>query len=289
MTKHFIDISDYSTSVLTDILKSAARLKEQGRHQKLATCTGYNLGLFFQKPSLRTRMSFELGMKQLGGDVVQFRPDEFGLGERESVKDFAKVVSRYVDCLMLRTFEHSVFNELTEHASIPIINGLSDKSHPCQIMADLLTIQETVGQLNDIKVTYLGDINNITYSLQQAAELFGFQLIVCSPDDSADYQIENDAQLAVSDAQVVYTDTWVSMGQAKTKLELAAMKKYQVTPSIMSSAAPDAIFMHCLPAHRNEEVTDAVIDSEASVVYQQAENRLHAQKALLLFLLEKTN
>jgi ornithine carbamoyltransferase len=262
---------------------------------------GKSLGIMFEKPSLRTRVSFELAMRQLGGETIYLSPAEVGLGGRESVPDVARVLSRYVDAVAARTFSHQTLEVLAEYSAVPVINALSDWEHPCQALADLLTIAEKKGELKGLTLAFVGDGNNTARSLMLGAALAGMSFRIASPSGYAmDEETLNLArshavdgvlctdqpQLAVSGADIVYTDVWASMGQEdEAKKRRKVFAGFQVDATLFSLAKPDAIFMHDLPAHRGEEVTDEVIDGTRSVVFDQAENRLHAQKALLAAML----
>jgi ornithine carbamoyltransferase len=266
---------------------------------------GRTLALVFQKPSLRTRVSFEVGMRQLGGSSLYLSPSEVGLGERESVADAARVLSRFVDAIVARTFLHEDVKTLAQYATVPVVNGLSDLLHPCQCLADLLTIRERLGRLDGVVVAYVGDGNNVANSLIQAAPLAGLRLRIATPvgyePDAGVWAAARAAAAAagtelvwtataaeaVDAAEVVYTDTWFSMGEeAEAELRREIFPPYQVNAELMRQASPNALVMHCLPAHRGEEITDEVLDGPQSVVLDQAENRLHAQKALLCALFD---
>ena len=301
--RHLVSIRDLSAAEIQTLFRSTRNLKKQraGRKQPLA---GKTLGLLFYKPSVRTRVSFEVGMAQLGGQALYIGPVELGQGKRESAKDVAKVLSRYLDGIVARTFAHADVVEMARHASIPVINGLSDDSHPCQALADLFTVQEKLGTLKGVRLAYVGDGNNVCHSLLELCVRLGVHLNVATP---ADYRPDpevvrwvsqeakrtgsrigyfQDPKEAVGNAQVVYTDVWASMGQESEKEKRAGIfRPFQVNAELLRQAGKNALFMHCLPAHRGEEVTDEVMDSRASVVYDQAENRLHAQKAILLWLM----
>ena len=303
--KHFLRISDWSSEDLQSLLDLAVQLKAELRDGGNApVLKGKTLGLIFQKPSLRTRVSFEIGMRQLGGDSITLGPEEIGLGKRESVADIIRVMSRYVEILMARVFEHAHVEEMAQWGSIPIINGLSDTDHPCQALADIMTIYEHVGSLKGVPLTYIGDGNNVAGSLAEAAASFGMHFRIATPpgyglsEDTLDragriaeqtgatIEAYHDPHVAVADSDVIYTDTWVSMGQEKETAErVAVMRPYQVNAALVAQARPNAIVMHCLPAHRGQEITDEVADSAQSVIFDQAENRLHAQKAVLVKLL----
>lgn len=288
--KNFIDIKQFTKKDLITLVELARVLKREHKagikHAK--DFSNKTLALLFEKPSTRTRVSFEVGMKQFNGNVVTLQKDEVGLGDREPIKDVARVLSRYVDIIMIRTFEHSNLTTFSEYATIPVINGLSDLSHPCQAVADFLTIYETFGTFEGIKITYLGDGNNVCRSLLEFAQIVGVDMVVSTPDGyeldfDKSYRLIKDAKKAIEGAQVVYTDTWVSMGEEGKGIE--SFNGYQINDALMSLANKDAIFMHCLPAHRGEEVTNDVMESTQSKIFDQAENRLHAQKAILQTLL----
>lgn len=282
-----------------EILKLASKLKQElkksGRNRQYLE--NKTLVMIFEKPSLRTRLSFEIAMTQVGGHAIYLAPADIGMGVREPVKDIAQVTSRMGDIIMARTFKHKTVTELAKNSQVPVINGLSDWEHPCQILADLLTIQEVKGKLKGLKVVFLGDSeNNVTHSLALAANKLGINFSTGSPrgywlnkkiSQTVNCLETDDPQKAVRGADVVYTDTWISMGdEAQKKQRLKIFPKYRVTSKLMKLAKKTAIFMHDLPAYRGNEVEAAVIDGPQSVVYQQAENRLHAQKALLVWLLK---
>ena len=305
MKRDFISLVNLSAEEILDILKVAHKVKKNFKKGKEFTpLKGKTLGMIFHKPSARTRISFEIGMTQLGGHVLLLSEQEIGFGKRESIYDLAKLFSRYMDAVMIRTFSHDAVIELAHHASIPVINGLTDYSHPCQIIADLLTIQEHKKNLQSLKIVYVGDGNNVCNSWFFAAGILGLNFTLACPrkyeismetfhlakkmgeSTGAVLNIINDPSLAVRDADVIYTDTWTSMGQEKeSDIRREKFKKFQVNDDLVSLAKPDVIIMHCLPAHRGEEITDAVMDSERSKVFDQAENRMHGQKAILLWLL----
>ncbi len=301
MKRDLLEITDLSREEIRWLIDWARRLKDQQRRAiSYRPLVGKTLGLLFEKPSTRTRVSFQTGMYQLGGDVVFMSPQELQLGRGETVEDTARVLSRYLDVLALRTYSHSTIEIFARHASIPVINALSDKFHPCQVLADLMTIQEVFPELEDTKVVFVGDGNNVASSWVNLAIRIPIRLTLAVPPgyeppadlieqakrSGARVEILHDPLEAVDGAHVVYTDVWVSMGQDRERRErIRIFTPYRVTPSLMSMAHPSAIFMHCLPAHRGEEVVDEVIDGSQSVVWEQAENRLHLQKALLLFLL----
>ncbi len=304
--KHFLTLADLDSGTLREILELAVQIKQT---QRAGTSKAYLadkvLGMIFQKPSLRTRVSFDVAMLQLGGNALYLSPNEIQLGQRESTADVARVISRYVDVVMARVFGHHDVVELAQHASVPIINGLSDYTHPCQGMADFLTILEYKGGFDGKKLAYLGDGNNVATSLLFGAALLGMDYTIATPKHYALHPAtwllgqrlaaQTGAQLvatqdpieAVTDADVIYTDTWTSMGQeeeaARRRLVFPA---YQVNEDKLRRARKDAIVMHCLPAHRGEEITDAVADGPNSAIFDQAENRLHAQKAILVWTLD---
>ena len=301
--KDLVSIADLSAGEISDALDLALELKS-GRRGLAQPLQGRILALVFQKPSLRTRVSFAVGMEQLCGHALYLSQQEVGLGERESVADAARVLSRMVDGIVARTYFHQHVVELAQHASVPVINGLSDLEHPCQVLADLLTMREQRGSLRGRKLAWIGDGSNVVNSLLLAAPRVGLHLSICTPpgyepadrilsaaaDEAASAEVEleavNDPLVAVRDADFVYTDTWYSMGQEdEREARLPVFRPYQVNSALMSAAAPGAQVLHCLPAHRGEEITDDLLDSPASVVWDQAENRVHAQKAILLMLM----
>jgi ornithine carbamoyltransferase len=303
--RHFLSLADYPRDALIDMLQLAVRLKDEWRQQgNPPTLRGKVLAMVFQKPSLRTRVSFDMAMRHMGGDALYLSPDEIGLGKRESIADVSRVLSRYVDAIMARVFDHEHVIELAEHASVPVINGLSDFNHPCQAMADSLTIYEHFGRLDGINLTYVGDGNNVAVSLLFASARLGMNYTIASPEgyerpadvlsdakalareSSARIRQMRDPHKAVRDSQVIYTDTWASMGQEEEAAKRSqAFPPYQVNAELVSEADPSAIVMHCLPAHRGLEITDEVADGPQSVIFEQAENRMHAQKAILVTLL----
>jgi ornithine carbamoyltransferase len=298
--KHFLDLRDFSPADLRAMLTDAARFKRTrgGGKKPLA---GKTVALIFEKPSTRTRVSFEVAIRELGGDVIVLSPRDMQIGRGETIADTAQVLSRYVHGIMLRTDSAAKLHELAAHATVPVINGLTELSHPCQIMADVLTFEEHRGPIAGQPVAWLGDGNNVAASWIEAAARFAFPLRLGCPKgyapkpeilawaraEGADVAVTQDAVQAVTGARCVVTDTFISMAdsEAETAARTNALAPYQVTPAIMSRAAADAIFMHCLPAHRGEEVAAAVIDGPASVVFDEAENRLHAQKAILAWCL----
>lgn len=309
MKKDFLSITDVSSKELQHILILARELKQEFKQQ------GYNqqllknksLVMMFEKPSLRTRLSFELGMNQLGGSAVYLAPSDIGLGVREPIKDIAKVTGNMADGIMARTFTHKVVEDLAYYTNIPVINGLSDAEHPCQTLADLLTIWEVKKKVQGLQISFIGDgNNNVTHSLCLGAAMLGIHFVCAAPKE---YMMQpkvvekakkiaegtgslitetDDPYKAAKNADIMYTDTWVSMGNEEEKQQrLNIFKPYQINQPLMQLAKPEAIFMHDMPAYRGNEVTSDVIDGNQSVMYQQAENRLHAQKALLIFLLKE--
>jgi len=307
--KHFLDLDAFDAATLRKLIDHAKRTKtaRQGRPKGEADdatpLKGRMLALIFEKPSTRTRISFEVGMKQLGGDTMFLDGRDMQFGHGETVGDTAQVLSRYVDAIMLRTKRHQSLVELAQHASVPVINGLTDKTHPCQLMADVMTFEEHRGPIAGKVVTWSGAGNNVCASWIHAAVRFGFELrVACPPELSPDSRVVawakqeggrvhlvRDPVDAVSGAAAVVTDTWVQMsetdqlGEGGTRSRHNSLARYRVDEKLMAAADKDAIFMHCLPAHRGEEVTDAVLDGPQSVVFDEAENRLHSQKAVLLW------
>lgn len=294
MLKHFLAFEDFSKDDIMGLLNQAIDLKKALRDRKsVSVLSGKVLGMLFEKPSTRTRISFEVGMLQLGGHAIYLKGDEVGLGDREPVQDVARVLSRYVDGVMFRAKSHADIEKFSEFSTVPVINGLSDYNHPCQALADMLTILEHKGRLEGIKLCYMGDGNNVCQSLMAAAEILGLEMTVVCPEGyfpsvvrSSQVRLTPDPVEGIQGADVVYTDVWTSMGQESERIKrLQDFASYSITESLFSIADSKAIFMHCLPAHRGEEVTNGVIESERSVVFDQAENRLHAQKAVLVSLL----
>ena len=301
---HFLSLADLSPHDLHNLLDLAHRLKSEWRQRgNKAVLKGKSLGMLFQKPSLRTRVSFEMGMVHLGGYALYLAPTEVKMGGRESVADVARVLSGYVDGIMARVFSHDHILQLAAHSSVPVINGLSDYNHPAQGLTDLFTIQESKGKLAGLKMAYVGDSNNVTRSLLFGAMLTGMHLAIASPEgyhlseedfvqadalkrEGASFSMTTDPQAAVSDADVIYTDVWTSMGQEEeTAVRLSVFPPYQINQKLVAQAKPDCIVLHCLPAHRGEEITDEVADGPHSRLFPQAENRMHAQKAILVTLL----
>ncbi len=301
--KDFLRITDFTREELQGILDLAISQKPLARNFMLEhSHPGRVLGCIFHKPSLRTRISFEIAIRQLGGSSLYITDREIGIGSREAPKDVGEVLSRYVDGIMIRTFDQNMVEELASNASVPVINGLTDLLHPCQIMGDLQTIIEHRGPIEGKKVVFIGDGNNVARSWLNAAARFPFKFVLTSPTGyeisntyldevrglgDADYEWIEDPREAVREADVVYSDVWASMGQESEKAErLQIFKSYQVNEELMALAKENAVFMHCLPAHRGEEVTDAVIDGKNSIVFDEAENRLHIQRAIIALLLK---
>jgi ornithine carbamoyltransferase len=299
--KDFLSISDLSTDDIHSLISDAIDMKDKGWSSLLERKT---LALLFEKPSLRHRVSFEVAMRQLGGEVIYLSPAEVGLGQRESAPDVARVISRYVDCIAARTFSHLTLIALASYSGVPVINGLSDLEHPCQALADLLTIYEKKGELEGLTIAFIGDGNNVAHSLLLASSLTGINFRIASPasytvhekilkqaqeyatDSGAKILLTEEPQEAVSSADIVYTDVWTSMGQeAEVKERYRAFRNYRVDNKLLSLAKEDAIFMHDLPAHRGEEVTDEVMDGPKSVVFDQSENKMYLLKALLVHML----
>jgi ornithine carbamoyltransferase len=298
--KHFLDLDALDAPTLRAIVDSAAAMKKSGRVPKaLGVPAGAVLAMIFEKPSTRTRVSFEVAIHQLGGTSIVLSPQDMQLGRGETVADTARVLSRYVDSILLRTGPHATLLDFAEHATIPVINGLTARSHPCQIMADVLTFEERKGPIKGRAVAWIGDANNVATSWVHAAARFGFALRIAAPADfapapellawanseGATIDVMDSAQAAAQGADCVVTDVWVSMGDNDEDKRKATLRPFQVNEAIMGTAKADAIFMHCLPAHRGNEVTTAVMDGPQSAVWDEAENRLHAQKAILAWCL----
>jgi ornithine carbamoyltransferase len=299
--KDFIAIADYSADEIQSLLDLAVRFKKEHMEKgNPPALRGKVLAMIFQKPSLRTRVSFDMAMRHLGGDALYLSPSEIGLGKRESIADVARVLSGYVDAIMARVFDHEHVLELAKWSSIPVINGLSDYNHPCQGMADALTIQEKFGNLKGLNICYVGDGNNVAVSLMHVSVLLGANFSIASPEgyelkpqpleagkklaqkSGSTISILHDPHQAVREAHVIYTDTWTSMGQEEeTKVREKLFPPYQVNANLVAGANPKVIVMHCLPAHRGQEITDEVADGPHSVLFAQAHNRMHAQKAIL--------
>ena len=298
---HFLDLTDFSGADLRRVMEEAKRLKSarNGAFANQGPLAGKVLAMIFERPSTRTRVSFDVGMRELGGQTVMLTGDEMQLGRGETIADTARVLSRYVDAIMIRILDHDALQELAANATVPVINGLTKVSHPCQIMADILTFEEHRGAITGKTVAWVGDTNNVLTSWIHAAARFDFNLRIATPPElapkadlvawarkvGASVHLAADAYEAVDGADCVTTDTWVSMGDDESERRHNLLKPYQVDGRLMRAARPEAIFMHCLPAHRDEEVTAEVIDGPQSVVFDEAENRLHAQKGVLAFCL----
>jgi len=301
MKKDVLKISDLSKSEIETLLDRAVALKA-GKDANACPLIGKNIGLFFEKPSTRTRLSFEAGIYQLGGNAISMTPDELQFGRGETVADTARTISRYLNAFMMRTFSHATIETLAANSTIPVINGLSDVHHPCQALADVMTLLEKKKKLEGLKVAYIGDGNNVCNSLIEAAAILGFHLTIACPEGfephnellqnsrsmaKSEIIVLRDPREAVGMADAVYTDVWVSMGQEKeAEHKKKRFRGYQINAKLLSCAKKDAIVLHCLPAHRGEEITDEVMDGTQSVVFDQAENRLHTQKALLEMLVK---
>lgn len=303
--RHFLDLTAVSAGELRNILDAASAMKAKLKSQKDSSADrdhplkNKTLAMIFEKPSTRTRVSFEVGMRQLGGEVVMLTGAEMQLGRGETIADTARVLSRFVDVIMIRILNHDSLMELANNAAVPVINGLTRFSHPCQVMADVMTYEEHRGSIKGRTVTWVGDDNNVLMSWAHAAERFKFKLNIATPPQlspkkpfkdwakasGADITFSNDPDAMAKGADCVVTDTWVSMGDKEGETRHNLLRPYQVNDRLMGLANKDALFMHCLPAHRGEEVTDAVIDGPQSVVFDEAENRLHAQKGVLAWCL----
>jgi len=299
--RHFLELTDLPTAELRAILDAALRMKAKrvkGARAASRPFVGKTLAMVFDRPSTRTRVSFDMAMRELGGETIMLTGAEMQLGRGETIGDTARVLSRYVDAIMIRILSHADLDELAHHASIPVINGLTKRSHPCQVMADILTFEEHRGPIRGRKIAWSGDYNNVLSSWIDAAERFDFTLDIACPKElqppparieragGAKVMLREDPFAAAAAATAVISDCWVSMGDEKeSRRRHNLLAPYQVNQTLMRAAAPDAIFMHCLPAHRGEEVTDEVIDGPQSVVFDEAENRLHAQKAVLAWCL----
>jgi len=301
--RHFLDLCDISTKDLRGMIDASRAMKDRskrdGQGGSKAPLRGKTLAMIFDRPSTRTRVSFDVAMRQLGGESITLTGHEMQLGRGETIADTARVLSRYVDGIMIRTLEHENLLELAQHATVPVINGLTHRSHPCQVLADVMTFEEHRGSIRGKTVAWSGDANNVLVSWVHAADRFEFRLRVASPPElkpkkwlmdwikasSVDIRVGSDPEEAVKGADCVVTDTWVSMGDRDGARRHNLLKRYQVNARLMGRARPDAIFMHCLPAHRGEEVSADVIDGPQSVVFDEAENRLHAQKGILAWCL----
>ncbi|MCK4255662.1 ornithine carbamoyltransferase [candidate division WOR-3 bacterium] len=294
MRKHFLSFSDMTSGELYDLFELSKKLKKDKISPIL---NGKVLALIFEKPSLRTRFTFEAGMFELGGYAIYLAPQDIGLGKRESIPDAARNLSRWASGIMARTFEHKTVLQLAKYATIPVINGLSDIEHPCQVLADMFTIWEKRGTFSNIKLAWVGDGNNVCNSLIIASKILKFDLSISTPSgyepnkkftNTSSIYVTNEPLDAVKEADIIYTDVWTSMGQEMEREErLKKFKEFQVNNNLLKKAKSDCLIMHCLPAHRGEEITDDVIDGPQSIVFDQAENRLHAQKALLVKLLSE--
>lgn len=302
--KHFLHISDYSKEELWEILDLAKTVKSKFRKREdNKVFNNKSLAMIFAKPSARTRVSFETGFEWMGGHALFLGPNDIGIGKREAIKDISRVLSRYNDIIMARLFEHEHIIELAEHSSVPIVNGLTDYNHPCQIMADIFTVWENLNDIDGAKIVYMGDGNNIVHSWLHLSMRFPLDFVCCCPEDYepdaelvdqakesgvSKITITNDPVSAVSGADVIYTDVWASMGQKEEAEEREkAFKNFQVNEKLMSLTGKDTLFMHCLPAERDREVTDGVMESDNSIVFDQAENRMHVQNAIMIMLSEK--
>lgn len=304
MKKDFLTIRDFSPAELRATLRLASKMKAKPK-QYATALKGKTLALIFEKPSLRTRVTFDVGIQQLGGFSVPLLPAEISLGKRESVYDVAKNLERMVQGIMIRTFAHQIVVDMAKYASIPVINALTDYSHPCQALADYMTVQEVKRKLKGLKLCFVGDGNNVAHSLMFAGARLGVNVTVACPKSyepnptalrdaqedargsGARIEVVHDASEGVRNADVIYTDVWASMGQeAEAETRKAIFRPFQVNAALMAKANKDAMFLHCLPAHRGDEVTDEVIDSPASFVFQEAENRLHVQKAVMYQLMK---
>ena len=306
-TRHFLDLSDAGGDALAAMLndaqdrKTARKTWPKGKADADAPLAGHVLAMIFEKSSTRTRVSFDIAMRQLGGSAIVMESGSMQIGRGESIADTARVLSRMVDAIMIRTDDHAKIEEMAHHATVPVINGLTDRSHPCQIVADLLTIIEQGKPLPGLELAWFGDGNNVLHSVLEAAGIFKFNVRVATPAGfepdaafvdmaragGASVTLTQDAQAAARGADVVVTDTWVSMGQENVENKLGAMQPYRVDDALMALAKPDAAFLHCLPAHVGDEVTHSVIDGPQSCVFDEAENRIHAQKSVLLWTLGK--
>ncbi len=304
MPKHFLDIASVPATELRSILNSATAMKTQMMNERLEVgrrkpLEGKVLAMIFDKPSTRTRVSFDVGMRQLGGETIILDGESSQMGRGESIADTARVLSRYVDAIMIRTTAHDRLLELAQHATVPVINGLTDETHPCQIMADVMTFEEHKGPIEGKTLAYSGDGNNVVSSMMEASARFNFKLRVASPEgydpveryldwarvEGGDVELTRDPAAAVSGADCVITDTWASMGMEEEAGGHNVFAPYQVNAELMAKADANAVFMHCLPAHRGEEVTDEVMDGPQSVIFDVAENRLHAQKGIIAWCL----
>ena len=299
MTRHFLDLSEIDSATLRSILDESIRLKRDRHKPPLdRPLAGHVLAMIFDKPSTRTRVSFDVAMRELGGETLMLTGQEMQLGRGETLGDTARVLSRFVDAIMIRTLDHESVAEIAKNATVPVINGLTRRSHPCQVLADVMTFEEHRGPIKGAKIAWVGDSNNVMASWVHAARLLGATLDIAVPEEYGPDQgmladiraagsavrLMEDPHEAVKDADLIITDTWVSMGDTDEVERRRVLKPYRVNTNLMGEAGKDALFMHCLPAHRGDEVTDEVIDGPQSVVFDEAENRLHAQKAILCWV-----
>ena len=301
MAKHFLHISDYNTAQIWEILHLSKELKTKFHNKEnFKPFRDRSLAMIFAKPSARTRVSFETGFEWMGGHALFLGPNDIGIGKREAIKDISRLFSRYNDVIMARLFDHQHIIELAEYSDIPVINGLTDYNHPCQIICDILTIWEHKGSLDNLKICYMGDGNNIVHSWLQLASRLPMDFVCCGPEGfepdldtvkmvedsaSSSFQLSHDPISAVRDADVIYTDVWASMGQKEEATEREKVfAPYQVNKDLINNTGKDTLFMHCLPAERGREVTDEVMESKNSIVFDQAENRMHAQNAIMVYL-----
>ena len=301
MAKHFLHISDYSTDQIWEILHLSKELKTKFHNKEnFKPFRDRSLAMIFAKPSARTRVSFETGFEWMGGHALFLGPNDIGIGKREAIKDISRLFSRYNDVIMARLFDHQHIIELAKYSDIPVINGLTDYNHPCQIICDILTIWEHKGSLDNLKICYMGDGNNIVHSWLQLASRLPMDFVCCGPEGfepdldtvkmvedsaSSSFQLSHDPISAVRDADVIYTDVWASMGQKEEATEREKVfAPYQVNKDLINNTGKNTLFMHCLPAERGREVTDEVMESKNSIVFDQAENRMHAQNAIMVYL-----
>ena len=301
VANHFLHISDYSTDALWDILKLAKKLKQKfPDREEYKIFNNKSLAMIFAKPSARTRVSFETGFEWMGGHALFLGPNDIGIGKREAIKDISRLLSRYNDIIMARLFDHSHILELAENSTIPVINGLTDYNHPCQVMSDIFTIWEMRGSLDDLKVTYVGDGNNIVHSWLHLAQKFPMEFVCACPENYepnsntvngssgagiSSVSVSHDPTNSVKNTDVVYTDVWASMGQKdEAEMREKIFQPFQVNGYLMAATGKNTLFMHCLPAERGREVTDEVIEADYSIVFEQAENRLHVQNAIMVTL-----
>ena len=304
MPKHFLHLTDYTSDEIWDLLHLAKELKTKFHSKEnYKPFKDRSLAMIFAKPSARTRVSFETGFEWMGGHALFLGPNDIGIGKREAIKDISRLFSRYNDIIMARLFDHEHIIELAQYSEIPVINGLTDYNHPCQILADIMTVWEHKGNLDNLKITYMGDGNNIVHSWLQLACRLPFHFVCCSPigfepdvhtanmvesSGLSTYELSHDPKTAVKNADVIYTDVWASMGQkeeAKEREKIFA--EYQVNKDLMKNTGKETLFMHCLPAERGREVTDAIMESKNSIVFDEAENRMHAQNAVMVYLANK--